>query len=50
MRIIYAVAAVLIYIVFMAGAYKTSPDSLCGNDAFWVSVAIVAAGAMAGGD
>ena len=50
MRIIYALIACFIFITLMAGAYKTSPDSLCSNDAFWVAVAIVAAGAMAGGD
>jgi len=50
MRIAYAVIAVFIFITGMAWAYKTSPDSICGNDAFWVAVAIVAAGAMAGGD
>ena len=50
MRIGYAVIAVFLLIMGMAWAYKLSPTSLCSNDAFWVAVAIIAAGAMAGGD
>lgn len=50
MRIGYAVIAVFLFITGIAWAYKVSPTSLCSSDAFWVSVAIVAAGALAGGD
>lgn len=50
MRIIYAVSAVLLYLALMGWAYKTDPGSICGQDDFWLAIAIVAAGAMAGGD
>ena len=50
MRIVYAVMAGFLYILFMLFAYNTDANSLCGNDTFWLSIAIVAAGAMIGGD
>lgn len=50
MRIVHAVIAVFIFIMFMAWVIETSPDTAGGKDAFWIAVAIVAAGAMAGGD
>lgn len=49
-RIFYALIAVFVYIMFMGWAYKVDPSALCDNNTFWLSVAIVAAGAMVGGD
>ena len=50
MRIVYAVIAVFLYLLFMGWAFKTDSTSLCGNDTFWLAIAILAAGAMVGGD
>jgi hypothetical protein len=49
-RIFYALLAVFVYIMFMGWAYKVDTSALCDENTFWLSVAIVAAGAMVGGD
>lgn len=50
MKIVYAGIAVFLYIAGMALSYSKVPESICGNDAFWLAIAIVAAGAMIGFD
>jgi len=50
MRFIYGIAAILLWLIAVLYVTATSGMEMASNDTLFLSVAIIAAGAMAGGD